>query len=291
VGTEARRPAGGCATALADGDPVYDACHRRLCEYAQKHNEGDFAAIYQMVASPVRDMISESELRDLSAFAPIRMPPSVTHGEVPPSPFSGSQDELILMVEQPEIKGDTAIAGLIVATNPSAFEQSAEFGKYRDPEWVRSHSLPTWGAQLKALGISPGECNLVADLEAKIGSPDTSYWPVARKWIVASLAGNGEWKLWPPLFCSRTTSYRVDLRTKEVQYGLRADHPRCWASQSGPGLFPRPGVDAVEYVFWTVAERSPARCPKCGAYVQSAWLYCPFDGTRLATTEMSQGDQ
>jgi hypothetical protein len=256
-----------------------DQCRNAMRQFARHVNAGEFAAAYKMLAPPMYDVMTESDFRD---FMTLHVTEQPLEEKETVAEFGRLQTELILTVQEPQIDGRDAIAGMIVAADPrilgSRFiSDPGDVRKLRDPAWIQAVGLPTWGAQLKTLGLNVKDCDLVSDLEVLIGAPDSSSWPIAKEWLVASLDKEGEWRIWPHMHHARSLDFRMKLSTREIWYNVATSA----GSGSIPWVLPKPSLENLRYARWVAVERDPAKCPKCGRYVQQDWRYCPYDGTKL----------
>jgi hypothetical protein len=271
--------------------PNDDACWNRLRDYAHRVNSGDFAGAHAMMVPVVGDIVSESQLKELSTWQVAGGAGLDAETAKAMAALGARRAEQILLVEKPEIHGRNAIAGLIVADNPERLSQSVELRMYRDAEWVRTSGLPTWGEQLAVLGYRPEDCNLVDHLADRLGDADKSFWPIVKRWVVASLDKEGQWRVWPQFADGRTLAFRMDLNSRDIAYTLDFEGGRLRGP--GPWTYPKPSVNEISYARWFAAEMNPGKCPSCAKYVRSVWEFCPYCGARLrgASDAASAGRQ
>lgn len=253
-------------------------CLAALRQYAQYMNQGDIGAAYEMLAPPVKDLMSEDDFREFVTLQSIRDPLSPEETQLQAKLRSYRLD-MILAIETPEIQGHDAIAAIVVVPDPTTSGEAKDITRLRDPEYVKESGLPTWGAQLEALGLTVDDCDLVEDLADLFGDPTSAHWLIERRWLVASLAKDGRWKVWPPMGDGNIVAAAHNVPTHDVKLSCSM-HRRGLHGQY-PSVLPKPSLTDLTYVKWITLETDPAVCPRCKRYVQDGWDYCPYDGTKL----------
>jgi len=239
------------AVGQQDDEAKVQECLTALRQYATHLNEGDVAAAYKMLAAPVHDMMTESDFRDFVTNRVIEGKALEEEAKTLVAELGTGQTEMILAIERPEVHGRHAIAGMIVAADlrfpgiRGAADVQDDIKNFKDPDWVREMGMPTWGSALRMLGSSPEACDLVSGLEDVIGDPETTYWPIARKWLIATFADDGRWKVWPAASDARYLDLTINLTTMHVGYNLvKSGGSR---ESFGPWILAKPSLEALTY--------------------------------------------
>ena len=150
--------------------------------------------------------------------------------------------------------------------------------------WVRG--VPTWGAQLGSLGLTPEDCDLVEDVEGLLGDPKANRWDIKKEWLVAVLRDSGEWVILPSIEGAAVHECCVDAFARKAFFGMAmggtgSPSHRDPLKEHPPWISPRPSLGGINYVRWSAVETDPAKCPRCGEYMRCKWKYCPDCGIEL----------